>query len=1309
MHTDHEKQMIMKLMKYIRFLVCLLSGIFVFETAQAALEAGKCYQILNVQTGCALSNLGNGNNNARLYVDQPSVSNPEQVWQLVRHASVADNNVFQIFNSYFHSAVDLALQSTSGPLQWSLATSAGQSLNNQLVRFLPVAGREDTYRLLANDGSTYIAADNMLSLVLTKDGNSEYTIFKLTEVDPVEVEKNAWEDETFFEENKERGHATFMPYRNTELLRADAERYKYPWLEPAGADYLSLAGNWKINYVSSPDKRPGEADFWGDAADVSSWDEVVVPGCLEMQGYGEPMYINVDYPFADAPPFIRMKSGLSNSVASLRREFALPADWLSDRRVFLHFDGIYGAAFVWINGNYAGYTQGANNVSEFDVSNFVRQGVNNVSVQIIRFSDGSYLEGQDMWHMTGIHRDVWLYATPRTFVSDFKITSTVTPPTVFTGLSVMKGKVQPTVEVDVCNRDKLAAQRQILVRLLSPTGAQLQAQQADVAFAQGDSLKSVKISFPQMSSIELWNAETPSLYTFEIVQLNDGKEEMAFQAKYGFRTIDIADGTLKVNGRRVYLKGVNSQDTHPLTGRTVDSETLEQDIRLMKQANVNCLRTSHYPRQSKMMAMLDYYGLYVVDEADMECHKNWSDHQSLTGDDFISAAPSWKAAVVDRSVRMVLRDRNYASVIMWSLGNESGAGENTYAAYNAVEALDDRPIHYEGATRAGTFETDVWSVMYPSVSDVKDKASYNYLAQPFFACEYAHAMGNAIGNLKEYWDEIIDSEYGIGGCIWDWVDQSIYDASDIKKGTLQKNGFPKYISGYDKPGPHQGNFVNNGIIGADRAWTAKLTEVKAVYQNVNVESRTEKRVRFQNGFSFLNLRDFALEWELLEDGKPIENSVEDMPTCAPGAIASLEIPYTTTISSGHEYLLNLSVKTKEAMPWAEQGYAIAQMQLPLNTISRSELPEKTTESEPLILTEGTRITVKNSNTALSFSKDGIYSWSYNGRPLIRVASGPEFYDYRYVENDEPYGNAESYNQDPLVGEKKLTYDLAADGSSCTITIQAEGEKAPYTYIYILYADGTLDMKATYYTRAYDLRRLGFGMRFPVGLENVSYYGRGPWSNFIDRRDGTPLGIYSSTVTDLFEPFSRPQTTGTHGDLRWLELTDAAGNGLHIETAGDVEFSLLHYDDRDMKAVRHNWELSPANFVYAHFDIMQKGVGNSSCGPATLSKYCIPTGKTFTHSLRFTPIDVTQTSIAKVNAESGISIRRSGTQLYAEGNLSAGTTMEVFNLGGVRVASKTNSAASNRMALDLGQLPRASYIVVVKTSTEKRVHKILVGF
>ena len=516
---------------------------------------------------------------------------------------------------------------------------------------------------------------------VTTDATDDYTRFYFTKVEA--PRGNVWEDQTFFEENKEPAHATFIPYTSTEAMLSDAN-YEKPWLTPEKADYLSLNGVWKFNLVPDPLSRPGEKDFWGNNADVSAWDDIDVPSCWGMKGYDLPMYINVEYAFLNNPPYVVNKVvGVGdNPVGSYRRTFTLPEGWNS-KNVFLHFDGLYSAAFVWINGQYVGYTQGGNNDHEFDISEHVTTGENNICVQVFRWSDASYLEGQDMFHMSGMHRDVYLYATPKTFVRDHYITAELNS-------DYTSGKMD--VEIEVENRGEAIAKKEISISLLDPDGMLVAKRDISDQYEAGSKvIKSV--TFENLQSLAAWTAETPTLYTVVVSQKDEQEnEEMVFSTKYGFRDIKISNGVVLINGKRVFFKGVNTQDTHPIHGRSIDVATMLKDIEMMKQANVNTVRTSHYPRQAKMYAMFDYYGMYVMNEADIECHKNWSEMKK----NCISNDPTWQAQYVDRTVRMVYRDRNHPSVIFWSLGNESGIGVNFDATYSATRDLDSRPIHYEG-------------------------------------------------------------------------------------------------------------------------------------------------------------------------------------------------------------------------------------------------------------------------------------------------------------------------------------------------------------------------------------------------------------------------------------------------------------------------------------------------------------------------------------------------------------------------------------------------------------------------------------
>ncbi len=622
---------------------------------------GKYYVITDVATGKALNNRGNYELDARIYADTYNESKADNyVWQL--RQELGNSKFVMLYNPYAGKSIDLALNTSKKPLQWS----PNSSNENQCIYIEPVGDLSDamfTLRGVSRNVSYYfsVAANGSTSAVTEDTG--EAARFTFREVTPENLPvPNYWEDESLFEENKEPGHAAYMPYPTTAAMKADP-RYDRPWLDAEGADMLSLNGLWKLNYVDNPAARPGEEDFWGDGVDVSAWDTITVPSCLEMKGYGVPLYINVNYPFHDNPPYVSMKSGLTNSVGSYRRDFTLPAGWDS-KRVFLHFDGIYSAAYVWINGRYVGYTQGSNNDAEFDVTDHVREGQNNVSVQVFRWCDGSYLEGQDIWHMSGIHRDVYLFATPKTYVRDHYITSTLEAADNYRSGSM-------NVAVTMNNRDGGAVEKTVEVKLLAPDGTEVGTQRATFAFAEGETEKVSDITFAGLSDLLPWTAETPNLYTVSVAQLTaDGAEESVFSTKYGFRHIEIKDGLVLINGQRVFFKGADTQDTHPVHGRSIDVPTMLKDVVMMKQSNMNTVRTSHYPRQAKMNAMFDYYGIYCMDEADVECHYEWA----LNGMNCIAGRASWKPQFVDRTVRMVYRDRNFPSIIFWSLGNESSGG-----------------------------------------------------------------------------------------------------------------------------------------------------------------------------------------------------------------------------------------------------------------------------------------------------------------------------------------------------------------------------------------------------------------------------------------------------------------------------------------------------------------------------------------------------------------------------------------------------------------------------------------------------------
>ena len=1263
------------------------------KTVQVVLPIlGNYYKITNVATGYSLNSRGNGKNDAVIYADEYNEGDSDYfVWQLRRGTSSGE--YFQLYSPAHGKALDVALGGTRIPLFWD----PNYTNANQQIYLIAAGTTPGVYQLSAvSKNVRYYLEALGNDLVMTTEPTPEGSYFRLTNVAPENIPMgNVWEDETFFEDNKEPAHATYMPYATTEKMQAD-ERYNFPWLDPVNAEFLSLNGTWKLNWVTSPNQRPGEDEFWGDAVDVSSWDDIDVPSCLEMKGYGQPYYINVNYPFANNPPYIAMKSGLLNSVASYRRDFSMPKEW-NDKRVYLHFDGIYSAAFVWVNGKYVGYTQGSNNDAEFDVSAFVREGNNNLSVQVFRWCDGSYLEGQDMWHMSGIHRDVYLYATPHTHVRDHYITSDLNVNDNYKSGSM-------SVQLWVNNGKGEADTKSVDVTLLAPDGTKVATESAVFSFVEGEKEKNATVNISSLTSLKPWTAETPNLYTVIVSQKdNAGKEEFVFSTKYGFRCIEIKDALVYINGERVLFKGANIQDTHPVTGRTVDVETMLTDIKMMKQANMNTVRNSHYPRQAKMYSMFDYYGLYCMDEADVECHFNWEN----SGRGGITFQDSWKAQYIDRTVRMVYRDRNFPSVFSWSLGNESNGGSNFTHTYNAVRAIDDRIIHYEGATRAGTSTTDLFSVMYPTVSRVEIDANGNYFYQPYFMCEYAHAMGNAVGNLQEYWSVMENSKCGIGGCIWDFVDQSIYDATDIANNTLQVNGYNKYRSGYDYPGPHQGNFVNNGLVTADRAWSPELTEVKKVYQYIKVlsYSKATKELYLKNNYDFLNLDNFELSYIILSNGEEVYSGTMALPSAAPGEIVGVVLPFDYEGDASVEELLNINFCLKEKTAWAEKGYSVASAQFVLN--ERGALaPVETTDDVLTLKSSAGGYTISNDKFKLVFDANGnLYKWLVGDESML--VTGPEYANYRWVENDGPTETLNHYGASSGVSNKRVSVKQDTSGN-VILTVNADGSNCPYKFVYTIYPNGVIDFDATYTPVATNLRRIGMAMTFSSSLDQVEYYARGPWENYADRKSGSFLGRYFTTVADMFEPYPKPQSMGNREDMRELILLNATtGNGVKVESEGSVAFSVLNYTDVALKNASHTWELTKEN-VHAHFDVMQRGLGNGSCGSGTgtLSEYQLPSSGTYSYKLRFTPVTKDLTGIGEVVAGAPYSFVAGDGVVTCRGEISEGTQVAVYNMGGVVVSSVTAANDCGELAIPVANVPQGSYLIVVRSDKGVCSYKIV---
>lgn len=1022
---------------------------------------------------------------------------------------------------------------------------------------------------------------------------------------PIEVTSSAlerskvfWEDETMFAEHKEPGCATYIPYMTEQEMLSDKDFYRTPWLYSQSSTFELLNGNWYFHFVPEPSQRP--ESFYKEDYDISSWETIPVPSNWEMQGYDRPIYANVEYPHANTPPYIEARKGFNdgganygiNPVGSYVRFFDLPAGW-EKQRTFIHFSGIYSAAFVYLNGEYVGYTQGSNNVAEFDLTKYLRPGKNRLGVQVFRWSDGSYLECQDMFRMSGIFRDVYLYNVPLVSVRDHYITSKLDATSGYT-----TGEV--SVDLTLDNRDRMKGSRNLIVKLFEPGGKLIAEAEQLVDYSEKQETVRTKAIF-KLKNLVLWTAETPNLYTVHVIQRDGNNDEMAFSTKYGFRDIELKGTVVYINGQRVFFKGTNRHDTHPVYGRAVTVESMLRDVMLMKQNNINTIRTSHYPNDAKMYAMFDYFGLYTMDEADLEDHANQT----------ISDMPSWIPAFVDRIDRMILRDRNHPSVIFWSLGNEAGGGNNFQACYDAAKRLDSRPVHYEGTRDGkeygGNRFSDLYSKMYPGMKWMNTYVSS--LDKPMFICEYAHAMGNAIGNLKEYWESIEGSSATIGGAIWDWIDQAIYEPHEMKKGIYRLH------TGYDFPGPHQGNFCSNGIIPATREESPKLKEVKAVYQYVHFTDkgtdlkRNEVKVLLKNTYDFLSLDKFYLRWQVVKDGVRMQPDSMMLPAVMPddSLLVTLNLKGVNlkkAIKNGEEVMLDLYVCRTDAETWASAGHEVAKQQYELS--ARKELPELKKlngKKQKLAVSDSeTLLTVKNAYIEAVFDKTTgqLLTLVMNGQQIISQGGGFVYDNHRWIENDK-------FTETGNGLEEKGTCAVTEEKGNIVVTTNREGSLCSTDIVYTFTQSGVMDMEVIFHPHTTDLRRCGLVANIDSTLSNIDYYAYGPWENYNDRKDGCMVGRYTTTVEGLEVPYMKPQSMGNREGLRELVLYNNEGKGVKIQTEGKVSFSALRYTDKDLMEGQHAWELTKRPYIVLHLDAVQRGVGNASCGQDvdTLPVYRVP--------------------------------------------------------------------------------------------------------
>lgn len=1037
-------------------------------------------------------------------------------------------------------------------------------------------------------------------------------------------QKPEWENELINSINKQAARAYWIPYGNiSEALAAD---------KLASSRYLSLNGQWKFNWVKHPDLRP--VNFYQTDFNVSYWDNIHVPSAWQMKGYGIPIYTNVPFPHPSKPPFILdtvpayyTAAKMPNPVGSYIREFEMPSQWIGDE-VFLQFEGVESAMYVWLNGNFVGYSEDSRLPAGFDITKWVKTGKNKLAVQVFQWSDGSYLEDQDFWRMSGIYRDVYLYSTPKISLYDYKIET-----------FSLDNYTAATLKLEMLLRnDGGKANHRLDVYMLQPGENSLPEAPLFTQKINSLATKPTAFSFETKISNPLWwSAEQPNLYSLVFV-LRDGagKELMVQKSSFGFREVKIKDQQLFVNGRSIKIKGVNRHEIDPTDGRVVSRNSMIKDILLMKQHNINTVRTCHYPNDPLWYELCNEYGLYLIDEANVESHGMGYGKESL------GHVKSWEQAHVSRITNMYQRDKNHPSIIMWSLGNEAGPGINFEAASKALKALDPyRPIHYERYDEVA----DVESVMYPDVPWLIEQGQKSD-PKPFFMCEYAHAMGNAVGNLQEYIDAVYASKRLIGGCIWDWVDQTLY-----KEIPGKKNEYFLAYGGDFGDRPTDWNFCANGLTTGDRRITPKLEEVRKVYQNVRFEAVDIEKglILIENRFSFTNLNSFEGFWELqCEEGVADKGLLSNL-DLLPAASKTLTVPFKRPDNNaGKEYFLRIGFRLRGATIWADAGYVIASEQFALPVAETAAEQKRFNPLSKLQTEESqTDFVVRNNQFELVFSKlsGTISSWKVldvslietdrlaitGHKPETRLVAWPKETDKRLsgplpnvfrapVDNDYIFGSGPGpVWQDQQLD--KLKHQLQSFEASKLNDYQVQvkialSSVAPGGFViriqttYIVDADGevAVDVVLDPDRVSWPLAKLGLIMEMPAGFEFVEWFGAGPHENYVDRRSSADIGKYARAVSDMTEHYVRPQDMGNRSETRWFTVTDHSGKGLKFTADKTFNFSALHHLPADLDNANHEFELTKRPETILTIDAAHLGLGGGSCGPGPMEQYMLKAEK-----------------------------------------------------------------------------------------------------
>ena len=1003
-----------------------------------------------------------------------------------------------------------------------------------------------------------------------------------------------WDDVSVSSLNRIQSHDLSIPFDDAEDAHS-LDLSRSPW-------FLDLNGTWKFRWSAVPSKVP--SGFYADSYDVSSWDDITVPMPWQMYGvrnnksWDKPLYVNTRYPFtytdnysvmASRPDYYTYNESMKNPVGCYRRTFTLPEGWMG-RKTFLRFNGAGHGYYVWVNGQFVGYAEDSYLPSEFDVSAYVREGENNVSVQVYRFTSGSFLECQDYWRLTGITRDVYLYSAPEQRIGDFFFQTTKLGTT---GTSAQT-KLQVTLEGG-------SAQGMKLLMTVSD---------GETVIKEVSRVLTTSTSFTQTIScqdIECWSAEHPKLYdlTLRLLTANDELVDMR-ACKIGFRTVSIrSDGALLINGKRLVVHGVDRHDFSQETGRTVSREEMLQDVLTMKRLNVNAVRTSHYPNNPYFYELCDQYGLYVLAEADVECHGNMG----------LSSEALFKAPMVERNERQVRTLRNHVCIFGWSAGNESGGGNNFQSVMSAIKKLDtSRITHYEG----NSSWSDVTSTMYGSYDNMLSTAKSRKNSsspKPHIQCENTHAMGNSMGNQIDYYRDIYEPYPAmVGEFVWDWKDQGL--KMPIKGKT---NQYYWAYGGDFGDNPNDGNFCCNGVVLPDCTPTAKSFNMKGVYQPLDVLllNAEEGKFRLKNKLQQVHFNGYDTQYIISEDGIGIASGKLSDIDLAPWDSTTITIPYDgIDFSPAHRYTIRFSTTLREATPWAEAGYEVAASEAVIREAT-APMPYSYEGTDTLIVTNtSTSYTVKNDNFTATFSGGTLSKYVLDGTTLINqpiklnTFRAPTDNDGRQESNWETLG-VRSLTM--TSGTWEMEQDEAKRWVQLSITDTYKTSTSALIFTvnkqFRVYPDGAICV-STVTTPSIEgavLPKLGFRFEMPYTAENITWLGRGPFDSYRDRNYAAHMGIWHSTVTDQWTNHIRPQETGNKEDVRWLAVTTNAGKGLMYASPSGMATTVGHWRAEDIYTASYNRKAHPYEVTFLRntvvsLDAWNRALGNASCGSDVLDKY-----------------------------------------------------------------------------------------------------------